>query len=193
LQDKPRTGGRTVSTPTVCNVHERLIPADPELVWELLMTMSGPHDRLWPARVPPLRFDGPLVVGARGRHGPIHYELTSLQPTARTLVFQFRHPTDLVGHHSFKVSPHGQSSAVLRHEVIADPTRWMRLRWPLMVRWIHDAFVEEVLDQAERALGGFPAHPHQRSRWVKSLLALGARRPRAIDRPTGPAPARGNR
>ncbi len=166
-----------MSTPRICNVHERRIAAAPEQVWGLLMTLSGPDDRLWPAGVPPLRFDGPLAVGARGRHGPIHYELTALEPSAGSLVFSFREPTGLVGHHSFHVSSDENAGALLRHEVIARPEGWMRLRWPLIVRWLHDTVVEEVFDQAERAMGNPPAHPHQRSWWVKSLWALAAKRP----------------
>lgn len=37
-----------MSKPSICNVHERRITADPDRVWDLLMTMSGPDDRLWP-------------------------------------------------------------------------------------------------------------------------------------------------
>ncbi len=42
----------TMSTATICNVHQRRIEARPEQVWDLLMTMSGPDDRLWPNAVP---------------------------------------------------------------------------------------------------------------------------------------------
>jgi hypothetical protein len=72
--------------------------------------------------------------------------------------------------------PDGKSDTLLRHELVARPEGWMRLQWPLIVRWVHDTVIEEVLDRAELATGNVPARPHQRSRWVKSLLALSARR-----------------
>ena len=179
-----------MSTTKIRNVHERRIAADPDLVWDLLMTMSGPNDRLWPPGMPTMRFDGPLAVGSHGRHGPIHYQVTSLDPTAGDVVFGFREPTGLVGHHSFHVRPHGNAGAVLRHEVVADPEGWMRLKWPLIVRWVHDAVVEEILDRAEVATGTLPAQPHQRSPWVRCLLTLGAKRPRTFRRPRHPWPSR---
>ena len=38
---------------------------------------------------------------------------------------------------------------VLRHSVIAHPTSLaMRLAWPLAIRWLHDACVEDIFDTA---------------------------------------------
>lgn len=140
------------------------------------MTMSSRDDRLWPPGIPALRFDGPLAVGTHGSHGPIHYEVTAVEPSNGTLMFHFRKPTGLVGHHSFHVSPDGQAGTLLRHEVVANPQGWMRLKWPLMIRWAHDVVVEQVLDQAELAMGILPAPRRQRSRLVTSVLARGVRR-----------------
>jgi len=169
-----------MSTIKIRNVHERRIAAHPEVVWDLLMAMPSPNGRLWPPGMPTMRFDRPLAVGAYGRHGPIHYTVTSLDPTAGNVVFEFREPTGLVGHHSFHVRPDGEDGAVLRHEVIANPKGWMRLKWPLIVRWVHDAVVEEVLDRAEVATGNMPTQPYQRSLWVRGLLGAGAKGPRAM-------------
>lgn len=168
-----------MSPTKINNVHERRLAARPERVWDLLLKISGPDDQLWPSGVPTVRLDGPLAEGAIGGHGPIRYEVTRVDPKARDLVFRFREPTGLVGHHSFHVRPDGKAGALLRHEVVATPEGWMRMRWPLIVRWIHDTVVEEVMDRAEVATGNAPIRSHQRSRWVKILLALGAPRPRA--------------
>lgn len=163
-----------MSHATICNVHQRRIEARPEQVWDLLMAMSGPDDQLWPDGVPALRFDGPLAVGAQGGHGPIRYQLTSLDETTG-IVFRFQEPTGLVGHHSFHVLPDGKGGTVLRHELVARSEGWMRVQWPLVVRWVHDAVLEELLDRAELGTGHVPAHPHQRSPWVRSLLSWPAR------------------
>lgn len=172
-----------MSSARIRNVHERRIAADPEVVWDLLMAMAGPNGRLWPPGMPTMRFDGPLAQGAHGRHGPIHYEVRLLDPTSGNLVFAFHEPTGLVGRHSFHVRPDENAGAVLRHEVVANPKGWMRLKWPLIIRWVHDAVIEEVLDRAEMATGTVPAQPYQRSRWVRALLAAGAKTSRAYTAP----------
>ena len=167
-----------MSATKIRNVHQRRIAAEPEVVWDLLMAMPGPNGQLWPPGVPTMRFDGPLALGAYGRHGPIHYQVTFLDPTARNLVFEFREPTGLVGRHSFHVRTDGKEGAVLRHEVVANPEGWMRLKWPLIIRWVHDAVVEEILDRAEVATGTVPVRPYQRSLWVRAMLSAGATAPR---------------
>lgn len=134
-----------MSTTVICNIHQRRISASPDQVWDLLMTISGPDDRVWPSGAPALRFDGPLAVGARGGHGPIRYQATSLDETTG-MVFRFLEPTGLIGHHSFQVLPDGRAGTILRHELVAQPVGWMRARWPLGVLWVHDALVEELLD-----------------------------------------------
>ena len=172
-----------MSAPSIRNVHERRIAGDPDVVWDLLMAMPGPDGRLWPPGIPPMRFDSPLAVGAHGRHGPIHYKVTFLDPTSGNLVFGFREPTGLVGRHSFHVRSDKDAGTVLRHEVVANPQGWMRLKWPLIVRWVHDAVVEEVLDRAEVATGTVPVQPYQRSLWVRALLAVGAKTTRSAVAP----------
>jgi hypothetical protein len=164
-----------MSTAKIRNVHERRIAANPDVVWDVLMAMPGPNGRLWPPGIPSMRFDGPLAVGADGRHGPIHYQVTVLDPAAGNVVFAFREPTGLVGRHSFYVRPDKNAGAMLRHEVVANPEGWMRLKWPLIIRWVHDAVVEEVLDRTEVATGTVPVQPYKRSLWVRSLLAMGAK------------------
>lgn len=177
-----------MSAPKIRNVHQRRITADPEVVWGLLMAMPGPDGQLWPPGIPTMRFDGPMQLGADGRHGPIHYTVTTLDATGGDLVFGFRDPTGLAGHHSFHVRPDGRTGTWLRHEVIADPTGWMQLAWPLAIRWVHDAVVEEIMDRAEVAAGTGPAQPYRRSPWVKCLLAAGTLG-RAATRDVGPPSA----
>jgi hypothetical protein len=45
----------------------------------------------------------------------------------------------------------------------------MVLLWPLVVRWAHDAVVEEALDRVETALGVGPMVPARWSPWVRLL------------------------
>ena len=59
-------------------VHDRRLAAGADQVWELLTTLSSPHDRVWPGGWPPVRVEGPLAVGARGRRGPVHYDVLAV-------------------------------------------------------------------------------------------------------------------
>ena len=172
-----------MSSIKIRNVHERRLTAGPEMLWDLLMKMPGPRGQLWPPGIPAMRFDGPLTVGAHGQHGPIHYTVTYLDPTTGSLAFEFREPTGPVARHSPHVRLEENAGAVLRHEVIVIPEGWRRLKWPLIIRWVHDAVVEEVLDSAEVATGTVPAQPYERSLWVRALLAVGAKKSRAVCAP----------
>jgi hypothetical protein len=49
----------------------------------------------------------------------------------------------------------------------------MVLDGPLVIRWVHDAVVEEMFDNAERAVGHEPARPARRSPYVRLVRALG--------------------
>jgi hypothetical protein len=149
------------------NVHERRLPAPAVEVGALLETLASDHDRLWPRdRWPAMRFDrpldartpdDPLRVGACGGHGRIRYQVCAHQP-GRSVVFAFT--GGLVGEHHFEVEVPGEAGehqAVLRHVLQATPTGWTRLAWPLVLRPLHDALIEDALDRAELALGGRPA------------------------------------
>ena len=51
----------------------------------------------------------------------------------------------------------------------------MRVVWPLVIRWLHDAVVEDLFDRAEQALGTGPAQPGRWSPWVRLLRRIQAR------------------
>jgi len=54
------------------------------------------------------------------------------------------------------------------------------LTWPLVIRWLHDAVLEDLLDRAGYAVGDPPARPVQWSLWVRvgrRLLGAGPAAP----------------
>lgn len=158
----------------VRNVHERRLQAPPERVGSLLDTLAGPDDRLWPAPAwPPLRLDRPLGVGAAGGHGPIGYVVEAYSP-GRTVRFRFEPGLGVDGTHTFVVVPDGDGS-VLRHQIEARTVGRMRLLWPLAVRWLHDALLEDLLDRAEAQADGVVVRPARWSPWVRLLRGAGDR------------------
>lgn len=150
------------------NVHERGLRVPVERAGVLLDALGGPDDRLWPAPAwPRLRLDRPVQEGASGGHGPIRYAVEARSP-GRLVRFRFAQDLGLEGTHTFVVLPVGDGS-VLRHELEARARGRMRLAWPLAVRWLHDALLEDLLDRAQAEVGSPPARPAQWSVWVRLL------------------------
>jgi hypothetical protein len=167
----------------VRNVHERLVPAPIAVVGPLLDRLGGPDDVLWPSPAwEPMVLDGPLAVGAAGGHGSIRYRVVGHEP-GRSVTFAFAPETGVHGRHTFTATPAGPGGTLLRHVVEGTVSGRMALAWPLAIRWAHDVVLEELFDNAERAVGHEPVRPARRSPWVRLLRALGTPRPRAVEPP----------
>jgi hypothetical protein len=160
------------------NIHERRLAGDPG---PLIDSLASPEDRLWPRdRWPPMRFDRHLGPGARGGHDAIRYRVESYEP-GRRVVFRFTPDFPVDGTHGFEVV----DGRVLRHVAEGRTRGWMILGWPLAIRWLHDALLEDALDQAEADLAGRPLVRRPLGLWVRLLRAALARRAK---RPAGRAP-----
>lgn len=153
------------------NVHERLVNGSPEDVWALVETLATREDRLWPRDVwPAMELDRGLVVGSRGGHDDVRYCVESVTP-GRSVVFRFEPPTGLDGIHRFDLEPAGHATTI-RHTIDATPTGSMRAVWPVMVRWIHDAVVEDAFDNAQAALVNEPVQRRRPSAYVRELVRM---------------------
>ena len=156
------------------NVHERRLPAPVDRVGRLLDGLGATPDPLWPTEHwPAMRFDRPLAPGADGGHGPIRYRVEEHEP-GRRVRFRFTGPPGLTGTHEFAVleAPGG---CVLCHTIDGRTSGHMLAAWPLVLRPLHDALLEDVLDKAEAAVTGRPPAPAAWSWWVRRLRARAAR------------------
>jgi hypothetical protein len=170
----------------VRNVHERVVSAPIERVGPLLDRLGGAHDVLWPTPAwEPMVLDGPVAVGASGGHGSIRYHVTGHEP-GRKIEFAFSPGQGLDGGHTIIAEPVGPDRTLLRHVAEGRLSGLMLLAWPLGIRWAHDAVLEELLDNAERAVGSEPARPARRSAWVRLLRGLETPRVRATEPPCTP-------
>jgi hypothetical protein len=163
------------------NVHERRLPASPEQVGHLLDSLGAAADSLWPTEHwPPMRFDRPLGPGADGGHGPIRYRVEEHEPGSR-VCFRFTGPPGLTGTHEFSVqeTPGG---CLLRHVIEGRASGRMLAAWPLVFRPLHDALLEDALNQAHAAVTGRPAPAPVWSWWVRRLRAQAARANRVCRR-----------
>ena len=162
----------------VYNRHERRLKAPPETVGNLIDSLAGPDDRLWPkAKWPPMQFDRGLCPGAKGGHGPIRYHVTHHTPGER-VVFQFDDSGLLKGfdgRHLYEMVRR-KGHVVLRHIVDAECAFNLWLRWHLLVRPLHDALLEDSLHQAEKRLTHTTAKSPRWSLWVRLLRWIMARK-----------------
>jgi hypothetical protein len=162
----------------VRNVHERLLRDVPrDRVGALVATLGGPDDELWPrSGWPPLRLDGPVATGVMGGHGPIRYTVEEYV-AGRWARFRFDQPSGCSGFHEFTVHDRPDGT-LLRHTMSISLGGTARLTWPLAIRWMHDAVLEELLDNAERVTTGRVARPFRWSAYVGLLRrVLGIREP----------------
>lgn len=154
----------------VLNIHEREIPASASVVGALVDSLASDKDSLWPKGWPAMRFDRPLCVGAVGGHGPIRYVVEAYRP-GQMVRFRFLGPRGFDGHHEFEVLPRGEHGTVLRHTIDMHARGQARLTWPIAIRPLHDALLEDSLARAQASVGATPdVKPW--SLWVRVLRWL---------------------
>lgn len=159
----------------VVNVHQRLLHATPAQVGALIDSLSSPHDVLAPPQWPRMKFDRPLGVGADGGHGPIRYFVESHVP-GQMIRFRFRAPRGFDGWHGIEVLEATAAHCVLEHRVEMRTHGLGLLSWHLVFRFMHDAYMEDALSQAQAAVGNEPRQvrwsPYVRLlRWFAARLA----------------------
>jgi hypothetical protein len=151
----------------VVNIHQRTIARPTTEVGRLLDSLASDQDLLWPRGLwPAMRFDRPLAVGADGGHGPVGYAVIEYEP-GRRVRFRFSRPAGFNGWHELEVLPQGDGT-LIRHTIEMDATGPALLTWPLAIRWLHDACLEDAFATAEASLGLTPTVVPW-SPWVKLL------------------------
>ena len=152
----------------VLNIHEREIPAAAADAGALLDALASDNDGLWPkAFWPRIRFDRPLGVGAVGGHGPIPYVVEEYR-AGQMLKFRFLGPRGFNGYHWLEVLPAGERGVILRHTISMRIEGLALLSWPLVIRPLHDALLEDAMALAQASLGAVPV-VRPWSLWVKCL------------------------
>lgn len=155
----------------VLNVHERELAAPLAAVGALLDSLASDNDALWPRTTwPQMHLDRPLGAGAVGGHGPVAYSVEEYRP-GRMVQFRFLGPRGFNGLHRFEASPLGENSTLLRHTIDMSASGPAIFTWPVIVRPLHDALLEDALAQAQVSLG-LPPAVSRWSAWVKLLRWL---------------------
>jgi len=129
--------------------------------------------------------DAGLTIGSRGGHGPIGYQVEAYEP-GRRIRFRFTPGLGLAGYHELLLTSETSERCWLTHTLVARTSRRMILLWPLVIRPLHEALLQDLLDTAERQATGRlnrPAPPW--SRRVRRLRATQSARPRPTRLPEG--------
>ena len=153
----------------VTNIHERTIHAPLATVGGMIDKLAARDDVLWPAdRWPAMRLDRSLEVGAAGGHGFVRYRVEAYEQ-GRYIRFRFNAPRGFIGTHEFVIEETAPDVVKLRHVIKMRLEGAARLTWPLAIRWLHDALVEDALDRAEASAAKVQVKPREWSLWVKLL------------------------
>jgi hypothetical protein len=91
------------------------------------------------------------------------------------------------GHHEFTVRPLTPTTSRLTHELVLRPSARMRPAWPLAVRWLHEALLRDLLDNAELAATGKLERRARWSPWVRFLRARAMPSPHRVPMPAAAA------
>jgi hypothetical protein len=151
------------------NIHERHITASAQHVGAVLETLATDHDQLWPGVTwAPMVLDLGLEPGSTGGHDDIRYTVTAHEP-GHLVEFAFDPSTGIDGTHALTVVDLGDGTCLIRHTLAGRTHGAMVLLWPLVVRWAHEAVVQDAFDLAEAAVGAGPAVPARWSPWVRLL------------------------
>ena len=118
--------------------------------------------------------DKPLGTGATGGHGPIRYSVVAHEPGKR-VTFKFISPRGFVGEHWFEILCDEKLQTTLRHTIDMTLVGSALFAWPLAIRPLHDALIEDALTNAQVALGEEPTAVAW-SPWVRVLRNVVGRR-----------------
>jgi hypothetical protein len=167
------------------NIQHRVIKAPADALGVLLDRFASAEDLLWPAAAWfPVVLDSGLTPGSSGGHGPIRYSVSSYQP-GRRIRFDFAPDLGINGYHELVITEEGPASCRLTHTISAGLSGRMVLLWPLVIRWLHEALLQDLLDNAEVAVTGRLARPRARwSWWVRLLRSV-----KGLPRSRQPIPA----
>jgi hypothetical protein len=155
----------------IFNKHDRAISTSLDDVGQVIDTLSGPEDALWPhEKWPPIILDSALEVGSAGGHGPVRYRVSEYI-AGRRAAFQFDQAGILAGMdglHYFEVIPR-RRHVIIRHVLEGDCDFGMWLKFTFVVRPMHNALIEDAFDKVESKINGKAAYRSHGGLWVRFL------------------------
>lgn len=156
-------------------MHFRVIKQPIEKVAKLMETLSKDDDKVWPhENWPAMKFKGGIRVGAKGRHGPIRYQVEKYNPK-ECIRFRFTSPKGFIGTHEFSIEEMSEYETMITHTIDIRTKGKDTLSWLIVVRAMHDALLEDCLDKIENSFSNQDKRTNW-SWWVKFVRKQIAKR-----------------
>jgi len=152
----------------VVNSHKRVIHQPKAQLSQLFDTLGLEDDKIWPhENWPAMRFKDGLKVGSQGGHGRIRYKIIAFSP-GNHIKFKFSKPEGFNGTHELIINSLTENSTEIVHEILVNTSFKATFFWLFIIRWLHDALIEEAFDKVENYFL-FKKKETPYSFWVKFL------------------------
>lgn len=136
----------------VVNRHIRVLQQPIEIVSKLFTTLATSEDKIWPSdNWPAVNFKEGLHIGSRGGHGLIRYTVIDIKP-GNYVKFKFTKPNGFVGTHELKLKSISNNASEIQHVIEMNTDFKAALLWSFVIRWLHNALIEEAFDNVENSL-----------------------------------------
>ena len=133
----------------IINIHKRTIYQPKEKLSPLFKSLSSQNDLVWPyENWPAMRFKDGLKIGSKGGHGRIRYTIIEFVDD-EYIKFQFSMPKGFNGVHELRIIGVSDSMTEIIHEIRAEITFKAIFLWVFVIRWLHDALIEDAFDKVE--------------------------------------------
>ncbi|PID57285.1 MAG: hypothetical protein CR986_09135 [Ignavibacteriae bacterium] len=152
----------------ITNVHQREYNYPISKLSKILETLSTEKDLMWPKENwVPVILDNGLRVNSSGGHGRIRYYITKYE-YGKLVEFCFTEPKEFVGKHYFELKKLNENKTKVKHTIDVELNLKGLILWNLIIKWLHDALLEDCLDKIENNLEKTNVKtPH--NAWVKFL------------------------
>ena len=152
----------------VINIHKRTIRQSIDKVSQQFKTLTTSKDLVWPyENWPAIKFKEGLQVGSKGGHGRVRYTIIEFK-AGELIKFQFVKPEGFIGTHQLKIEKIEGNETEISHEIRMNTTFKATVLWVFIVRWLHDALIEDAFDKVENYFTGDKKKPKY-NLWVKLL------------------------
>jgi len=133
----------------VVNIHRRSIHQPKAQVSKLFQTLATSEDKIWPSKNwPAMQFKNGINIGSNGGHGLIRYDITEFK-AGHNIKFKFTKPNGFHGTHELRISSISEDTSEIVHNITMNTTFKASILWIFVIRWLHDALIEEAFDNVE--------------------------------------------
>lgn len=134
----------------VVNIHKRKLLQPCKKVTLIFNTLATDNDSIWPyENWPAIHFEEGLKIGSRGGHGLVRYTIIALK-SGESVTFQFTKPDGFKGTHKLYIESISEKETEIVHEIKMHTTTLKASAfWFFVIRWLHDALIEEAFDKVE--------------------------------------------